>query len=171
MTRIMNLLKSDKLSFILRVLIGALILYVEIPKLADIEKYSVYAVYGYYFFPMHPVNIARFLGLIEPYIGILIGLGLVFGVLTRLSAAGWIAMCLMFIVMKIDIIFVQGRIEPCYCFPGVLANMLMTQSIWIDIISIPLCLQIILANRERSFLAMWTLLPDRARRSWLRYIW
>jgi uncharacterized membrane protein YphA (DoxX/SURF4 family) len=171
MTRIMNVIKSDRVTFVLRLLIGALILYVEVPKLADIEKYSVYAVYSFRFFPMYPENIARFIGLMGPYLAILIGLGLIFGILTRISAAGWILMCFVFIIMKIDVIFVQGRVEPCYCFPGLLANMLMTHSIWIDVLSIPLSLQIILANRERKYLAVWSLLPDRLRQSWLRYIW
>ncbi|MGA3093891.1 MAG: MauE/DoxX family redox-associated membrane protein [Dehalococcoidales bacterium] len=171
MVKLSQFIKSDKLTFVLRFLLGALILYAEVPKLWDIEKLSVYAVYSYNFFPMHPVNIARFMGLIGPYIGVLIGLGLVFGVLTRLSALGWIIMCLLFIVMKADLIFIQHLIQPCHCFPGFLSNLLVTQTIWIDIVSIPLCLQIILANRERKFLAAWSLLPEKWRQSWLRYIW
>jgi hypothetical protein len=107
--------------------------------------------------------------MIGPFVGILIGLGLVCGVLTRLSAVGWIIMCLIFIGMKINVIFVQHRIAPCGCFPGVLSNLLMTQSIWIDIVSIPLMIQVILS--ERKFLSAWSLLPEKARQSWLRFIW
>jgi uncharacterized membrane protein YphA (DoxX/SURF4 family) len=168
MEKLKRFIRSDKLTFALRLLIGGMILYAEVPKLADIEKYSVYAIYSYRIFPM---DLARFMGEIGPIVGVLIGLGLVFGVFTRLSAAGWIIMCMVFIAMKIHVIFIQGRIEPCGCFPGPLSNMLMTQSIWIDIISIPLSLQIILANRERKFMAMWSLLPAKIRESWLRIIW
>jgi uncharacterized membrane protein YphA (DoxX/SURF4 family) len=168
MEKLKRFIRSDKLTFALRLLIGGMILYAEVPKLADIEKLSVYAIYAYRVFPM---DIAHFLGEIGPFVGVLIGLGLVFGVFTRLSALGWIIMCIMFIAMKMHVIFVQGRIEPCGCFPGPLANLLMTQTIWIDIISIPLCLQIIFANRERKFMALWSLLPARVRDSWLRFIW
>lgn len=168
MDRLKRFIRSDKLTFALRLLVGGMILYAEVPKLADIEKLSVYAIYSYRIFPM---DFARFLGEIGPYIGVLIGLGLIFGVLTRLSATGWTIMALLFIAMKLHVIFIQGRIVPCGCFPGPLAKLLMTQSIWIDIATVPMTLQIILANRERKFLAFWSLLPEKLRQSWLRLIW
>ena len=178
MTKLMRFLKSDKLSFAIRLLIGGMILYAEVPKLADIEKLSIFAVYKYNFFPMNAdilgqtVNVARIFGTIGPFMGILIGLGLIFGVFTRLSAFGWLSMCLMFIFMKIDYLYIQGRpAAPCGCFPGPLANLLMTQSIWIDIVSVPLMLQVMLANRERRFLSLWSLLPEKLRSGWLNKIW
>jgi hypothetical protein len=48
--------KSDKLSFALRLIIGGLILYAEVPKLADIDKYGVQALYSYHVFPMGVVH-------------------------------------------------------------------------------------------------------------------
>jgi uncharacterized membrane protein YphA (DoxX/SURF4 family) len=174
----LSFIKSDRLSFVIRLLIGGMILYAEVPKLADIEKFSIYAVYKYNFFPMHAeifgqtVNVARIFGTIGPYMGILIGLGLVFGVFTRLSALGWFGMCVMFIVMKLDFLYIQGRpAAPCGCFPGPLSNLLMTQSIWIDIVSLPLMLQVMLANKERKFLSAWSLVPEKMRSGWLRKIW
>ena len=178
MAKLSQLVKSDKLTFVLRFLLGAMILYAEVPKLKDVYKLSVYPVYRYDFFSMradifgYTVNIAQVFGTIGPYLGVLIGLGLIAGVFTRLSAAGWAMMCLLFIVMKLNYMVIQGRpAAPCGCFPGLLANMKMNHSIWIDIVSIPLSLQIILANRERKFLAAWSLLPERWRQSRLRYIW
>ena len=168
MTKLTRFLKSDKLSFSFRLLIGAMILYAEVPKLTDINKYSVQSLYSYHVFPM---EVVRILGNMGPYIGILIGLGLIFGVLTRLSATGWLMMCLLFIGMKIDVIFVQGRIAPCGCFPGVLSNLKMNQSIWIDIAAVPMMIQVILANPQRKFLAAWSFLPEPLRNSWLQAIW
>jgi uncharacterized membrane protein len=171
-------IKSDKLSFAFRLFLGAMVLYAEVPKLKDVYKLSVYPVYRYNFFPMHAtifghvVNVAQVFGTMGPYMGILIGLGLIVGAFTRLSAAGWGMMCLMFIVMKFDFMFIQGKSPaPCGCFTGLLANLKMNQSIWIDVASIPMSLQIILANRERKFLAAWSLLPEKLRQSWLQYIW
>jgi len=162
------MLKSPRLSFILRILIGVMILVATIPKFADIEKFSIYVVYSYNVLPMHPINIARFVGLVTPYLELLIGLGLIFGVLTRLSALGWGFMSLVYFVVKLHVIFIQGRIQPCGCFPGVLPNMLVTQSIWIDVVTMPLCTQIILAEGE--FLNARALLPRKWKEK-LRLIW
>ena len=168
MARVREFLTSDKLAFALRLVLGAVILVATIPKLMDIEKYSVYMIYSYHVFPMHPINIARFLGLIAPYLELLIGLGLLFGVLTRLSAAGWGIMSFVYFLTKLHIIFIQGRIVPCGCFPGVLPEMLVTQSILIDIVTMPLCAQIIIAKGE--FLSAKALLPRRWKEK-LRFIW
>lgn len=164
-------LKSDKLTLAFRLLLAAVILAAAIPKLGDIEKYSVYLVYSYRVFPIYPLNIARFLATIGPYLELLIGLGLLFGVLTRLSAMGWGIMSLVYFFVKIHIIFIQGRIVPCGCFPGILPNLLVTQSIWIDLISILFCAQIIWANPERRALSLWLFVPEKLRKSRLRLVW
>ena len=171
MSGIKQFVKSDKLSFILRLLLGAIILAGVIPKIIDIEKFSVFLIYSYRILPMHPVNIARFFGIVIPYLEMLISLGLIFGVLTRLSAAGWGLLSVAYFFVKIHIIFIQERIVPCGCFPGILPDMLVTQSIWLDVINILLCAQIIWANRERKFLSFWVLLPEKWRNTRLRYIW
>lgn len=175
MVKLRGFIRSDKLSFALRLLLGAMILVATIPKFMDIEKYSVYMIYSYNVFPMslgipwgHPINIARFLGLVAPYLELLIALGLLFGVLTRLSAAGWGIMSFVYFLTKLHIIFIQGRIVPCGCFPGILPDMLVTQSIWIDVVTMPLCAQIILSEGE--FLSAKILLPKRWKEK-LRLIW
>jgi hypothetical protein len=170
-TKVLSFIKSDRLTFILRLLLGVMIMAAAIPKLIDIEKNSVYMIYSYRVFPMHPVNVARFLGMVSPYLELFIGLGLIFGVLTRLSAAGWGILSFVYFLVKLHIIFIQGRIVPCGCFPGIFPDMLVTQSIWIDVVSILLCAQIIWANRERRFLSFWLLLPEKLRKTKLRYIW
>jgi uncharacterized membrane protein YphA (DoxX/SURF4 family) len=163
--------KSDALSLVLRFVIGAVVLTAAIPKIMDIEKNSVYLIYSYSVFPMYPLNIARFLGTIGPFCEILIGLGLIFGVLTRLSAAGWGILSLAYLAIKLDIIFIQGRIIPCGCFAGIFPNLLVTQSIWIDIVSLLLCAQIVFANPKRRILSPWSFLPEKWQQSRLRYLW
>jgi len=169
MVKIKEFLNSGKLTFALRLLIGAVILIAAIPKFQNIEQYSVYMIYSYQFPWFMPGTGTRILGYIAPYLELLIGLGLVFGVLTRLSALGWGIMSIVYFIIKIHVIFVQGRIVPCGCFPGVMPDMLVTQSIWIDVVTIPICAQIILA-KERKFLTLGALLPDRWQRK-LRYVW
>ena len=77
-----------RLSFVFRLLIGAMFLLAAFTKFPNIEKLSVYTVYSYELLPMHPINIARFVGQVTPYLELLIGLGLVFGVFLRLAALG-----------------------------------------------------------------------------------
>ena len=170
MTAIKAILNSGKLTLVLRILLGALILYAAVPKFADLEKYSVYMLYSYQF-PWLMPNMAhtRVLGFIAPYLELLIGLGLVTGVLTRISTAGWGIMTLVYIVVKVQVIFIQGRIIPCGCFPGPLSEMLMTQSIIIDLVTLPICAQIIWA-KQRKFFTLGSLLPERWQHK-LRYIW
>lgn len=171
MPAVKRFVTSDKLTFVLRLLLVVMAATAAVPKLLDIEKNSVYLIYSYQVFPMHPVNIARFLGLAAPYLEILIALGLLFGVLTRLSAMGWGLMSFVYFLVKLHIIFIQGRIIPCGCFPGIFPDMLVTQSIWIDVASMLFCVQIIWANRERRFLSVWPLLPEKWRKAGLRYVW
>ncbi len=163
-------LTSPRLSLALRYLLGAIILLSAIPKLVDIEANSIYVVYSYYILPIQPVNYARFAGLVIPYVELLVGLGITFGAFTRLSAIGWMALSLAYFAIKMDLIIVQHRIVPCGCFPGLLPNMLVTQSLWIDVVSVIASCQIILVRKPQIF-ALQALLPDRWRRSRLRYIW
>jgi uncharacterized membrane protein YphA (DoxX/SURF4 family) len=171
MVKIKQFIKSDKLTFSLRFMLGLSIMAAAIPKFADIEKYSIFVIYNYRVFPIYPVNIAGFLGIVAPYIELLIAIGLLFGMLTRLSAIGWGILSFGYFFLKIHLIFIQGRIIPCGCFPGIFPDMLVTQSIWIDMAAILLCAQIIWANSERRILSVWLLLPENWRGTRLRNIW
>jgi uncharacterized membrane protein YphA (DoxX/SURF4 family) len=166
--RLRQFIRSDSFSLTFQLLLGAMVMVATIPKFADIEKYSIYMIYSYRVFPMHPINIARFLGLISPYIELVIGLGLIYGVFTRLCALGWGIMSLSYFLVKIHIIFVQHRIIPCGCFPSILPEMKVTQSIWIDIANLFICAQIFFSNRNLA--SMRILLPLKWRER-LRVIW
>jgi uncharacterized membrane protein YphA (DoxX/SURF4 family) len=169
--KLRQFLTSSGLSLALRYLLGAAILLSAIPKLINIDDNSVYVVYSYYILPIQPINFARFFGLVVPYIELLIGLGLIFGVLTRLSTIGWIAMSLVYFLVKMNLIFFQSRIVPCGCFPSLIPDFPVTQSIWLDVINIVFCVQILLTNKGRQLLSLQSTLPDKWRRSRLRYIW
>jgi uncharacterized membrane protein YphA (DoxX/SURF4 family) len=166
-----DLLRSHGMALFLRLSLGAMILLSAVPKLTDIEQNSVYLVYSYYVLPVHPVNIARLAGLMTPYVELLIGLGLILGILTRLSATGWAAMSLAYFSVKVDLIFIQGRIVPCGCFSSIFPDLLVTQSIGLDVVSILFCLQIILASRGKPLLSLWSILPESWQKSRLRYVW
>jgi hypothetical protein len=127
-------------------------------------------VYSYYVLPLQPINIARFSGLITPYVELAIGLGLMLGLLTRLSAIGWMALSILYLLLKLHVIFIQGRVIDCGCFHGLLSGMKVTQSVWIDVGTVILSLGIILAGEGRHFLSARAFLPDTWRRLF-RYVW
>src|SRR5512136_1434574 len=95
-----------------RLILAAFFLVAAFGKLVDIERYSVQAVY---FFVILPFYLARPFGLALPFIELLCGLGLLFGVLTRLSALGIGLLSLSFFIAK-TIVFLHGRSVDCGCF-------------------------------------------------------
>ncbi len=151
-------LTSQRVSLVLRYVLGVMILVSAVPKLIDIETNSVYVVYSYYILPIQPVNVARIVGSVIPYVELAIGLGLILGVLTKIFAIGWLVLSLAYFSVKIDLIFVQGRIVPCGCFGGLFPNMLVTQSIWIDVMSVAFCAQITLSKPGKQLLSLMPIL-------------
>ncbi|MBC8445839.1 MAG: DoxX family membrane protein, partial [Chloroflexi bacterium] len=103
-------------TLIFRLLMAAIFLLSSYGKLVDIERYSVDAVYN---FGILPMALARPFGLVMPFIELLCALGLLFGVLTRLSALGVALMSLSFFVAK-AIVLSQGRSINCGCFGAVI---------------------------------------------------
>jgi len=135
-------------------------------KLVDIERYSVDAVYNFGILPMF---LARPFGLVMPFIELLCGLGLLFGVLTRLSALGIALMSLSFFIAK-AIVLSQGRSIECGCF-GAVIDTLASVTIFMDIPMMILALVIMFsAPAARHWLAIGKFLPQTWREK-LRLIW
>jgi uncharacterized membrane protein YphA (DoxX/SURF4 family) len=132
----------------------------------DIERYSVDAVYN---FGILPLGLARFFGLVMPFIELLCALGLLFGVLTRLSALGISLMSLSFFIAK-AIVLSQGRSIECGCF-GAVIDTLASVTIFMDLPVMFMALMVIFAPpRTRHWATIGKLLPQ----SWkgkLRWIW
>ena len=78
-----------------RLTLAAFFLISSYGKLINIERYSVDAVYD---FGLLPIALARPFGLVLPFIELFCGLGLLFGVLTRLAALGTALMSLSFFI-------------------------------------------------------------------------
>lgn len=112
-----------------RMLLGATFLLSAVGKLVDIEAYSVDAVYN---FGILPLWLARPAGLIMPFIELGIALGLIFGVLTRLSALGDAILSVIFFLVKLHVLFIQGRHIDCGCFGAIMETM-ASVTIYMDI--------------------------------------
>ena len=140
---------------VFRFILAAFFLTSSYGKLVDIERYSVDAVYN---FGILPMVLARPFGLVMPFIELLCGLGLLFGVLTRLSALGIALMSLSFFIAK-AIVLSQGRSIECGCF-GAVIDTLASVTIFMDIPMLVLALIIMFsAPAARHWLAIGKLLP------------
>ena len=149
-----------------RLILAASFLVAAFGKLVDIERYSVQAVY---FFVILPFFLARPLGLALPFIELLCGLGLLFGVLTRLSALGIGLLSLSFFIAK-AIVLSQGRSANCGCF-GAFGDTLASVTIFLDI---PMMFFAAVVMWAPSDVRHWKAVGNVLSRTWrerLRFIW
>ncbi len=149
-----------------RLILATSFLTAAIGKLVDIERYSVEAVY---FFVILPMFLARPFGLVLPFIELLCGLGLLFGVLTRLSALGIGLLSLSFFIAK-AIVLSQGRSADCGCF-GAFGDTLASVTIFLDLPMLFFATVVMLAPSDvRHWKAVGNVLPKTWRER-LRFIW
>jgi uncharacterized membrane protein YphA (DoxX/SURF4 family) len=140
---------------IFRLIMAAMFLVSSYGKLVDIERYSVDAVYN---FGILPMVLARPFGLIMPFIEGLCGLGLLFGVLTRLAALGIGLMSISFFIAK-GIVLSQGRSINCGCF-GAVIDTLASVTIFMDIPMVFFALVVVMAPlKTRHWAALGKYLP------------
>ena len=150
-----TLKRNRYIVLIFRLILAGFFLTSAYGKLVDIERYSVDAVYNFGILPMF---LARPFGLIMPFVELLCGLGLLFGVLTRLSALGIALMSLSFFIAK-AIVLSQGRSIECGCF-GAVIDTLASVTIFMDIPMMVLALVIMLSSpNARHWLAIGKFLP------------
>jgi putative oxidoreductase len=151
---------------VFRLILAVLFLVSSYGKLVDIERYSVDAVYN---FGVLPMVLARPFGLIMPFIELLCGLGLLFGVLTRLSALGIALMSIAFFIAK-AIVLSQGRSIDCGCF-GAVIDTLASVTIFMDIPMMVLALLVVFAPpSSRHWASIAKLMPSVWREK-LQRIW
>jgi uncharacterized membrane protein YphA (DoxX/SURF4 family) len=135
-------------------------------KLVDIERYSVDAVYN---FGILPMVLARPFGLAMPFIELLCGMGMLFGVFTRLSALGIGLMSLSFFIAK-AIVLSQGRTIDCGCF-GAVIDTLASVTIFLDLPMMFFAMIVIWAPSEvRHWKTLGNLLPGDWKER-LRLVW
>jgi uncharacterized membrane protein YphA (DoxX/SURF4 family) len=135
-------------------------------KLVDIERYSVDAVYN---FGILPIALARPFGLVMPFVELLCGLGLLLGVLTRLSALGIALMSLSFFIAK-AMVLSQGRSIECGCF-GAVIDTLASVTIFIDLPMMGMALMIMLAPSQ---IRHWVSMGKFLHQPWkdmLKWVW
>lgn len=139
-----------------RLILGVTFLVSSFGKFVDIENYSVAMVYNMNILP-GPAAIA--FGWALPFIELLCGLGLVFGVLTRLSALGTGLLSISFFVTKV-ILLSRGTDAACGCF-GAIASTMASWSIYLDPGIFIFSLVVFLSPRSsRHWLSLKKKLPE-----------
>jgi len=150
----------------LRLILSFFFLVSAYGKLVDIERYSVDAVYN---FGVLPMVLARPFGLAMPFIELLCGMGMLFGVFTRLSALGIGLMSLSFFIAK-AIVLSQGRTIDCGCF-GAVIDTLASVTIFLDLPIMFIAMMVTWAPPEvRHWMTLGNLLPSKWKER-LRLIW
>lgn len=133
---------------VFRLLLAGIFLLGSISKLVDIERYSVEAVYN---FGILPKDMAILLGLVLPFIELLCGLGLLLGILTRLSALGTALMSIAFLLAKV-VVLLQRRNIDCGCFGGII-SLLISDTIFMDVPMLSFALIVMLAPTQSRYWA------------------
>jgi putative oxidoreductase len=160
------LMGNRSVVLVLRLLMAVFFITSSCGKLVDIERYSVDAVYN---FGVLPMVLARPFGLVMPFIELLCGLGLLFGVLTRLACLGIALMSFSFFIAK-AVVLSQGRSIECGCF-GAVVDTLASVTIFMDIPMIFIALVVMLSvPAARHWLAVGNLLTQRWKEIF-RLIW
>ena len=108
-------------------------------------------------------------GLALPFIELLCGLGLLLGILTRLSAFGSALMSIAFFIAK-AFVLLQGKDIDCGCF-GEVVNLLVSVSIFMDVPMLFFAVVVMLApTQSRHWASLDMFIPPTLKEK-LRLIW
>ena len=142
---------------IFRLVLAATFLVSAAGKFVDIRHYSVAMVYN---FDILPGPLAVGFGWALPFIELACGLGLLFGVLTRLSALGIALLSTSFFITKL-ILLLRGTDVECGCF-GAIGSTMASWSIYLDPAIFILSVAVLFSSREsRRWVSLWRRLPGK----------
>ncbi|HME44125.1 MAG TPA: MauE/DoxX family redox-associated membrane protein [Syntrophorhabdales bacterium] len=149
-----------------RFVLGGAFLLSSSDKLVDIQRYSVAVVYNY---ELLPDALAVIFGWALPFIELLCALGLLFGVLTRLSSFGTTLLSISFFIAK-GILLSRGVDIECGCL-GAIAKTHASVTIYLDPAILLMSLTILLSPQSSRH---WVSFAKWLRREWrdkLDLIW
>ncbi len=149
-----------------RLVLGLTFLVSSFGKLVDIEHYSVAMVYN---FDILPGPLAIGFGWALPFIELACGIGLLLGVLTRLSALGISLLSVSFFITKV-ILLSRGTDVECGCF-GAIGSTMASWSIYLDPAILLMSVTVLFSSRPgRHWVSLGRRLPDKWREK-LDLVW
>jgi hypothetical protein len=154
------------LIFVFRFILAVTFLVSSFGKFVDIEHYSVAMVYN---MKILPGPLAIGFGWPLPFLELACGFGLLFGVLTRLSALGVALLGISFFITKV-ILLLRGSDAECGCF-GAIGSAMASWSIYLDPGLFVLSAAVLLSPEQSRH---WLSLGSRLPRNWrnkLNLLW
>ncbi len=135
-------------------------------KLVDIGRYSIAPIME---FGILPAPLAHLFGTVLPFIEAICALGLLFGVFTRLSSLGILAMSASFFIAK-EVVLWQGGDIACGCF-GAIVTTLASLTVYLDPPLMLMALAVLLAPRSsRHWISLAGRLPE-SHMDWVERVW
>ena len=125
--RVWNPATDRSLVLVFRLVLAGIFLLSSFGKLVNIQRYSIAPVLD---FEILPDFLAYIFGSALPFIELLCALGLLFGVLTRLSSVGIALMSLSFFIVKVILLW-KGSDLACGCF-GAVVTTLISDTVYLD---------------------------------------
>ena len=151
---------------VFRLLLTGTFLVSSFGKLVDIEHYSVAMVYN---FDILPGPLAIAFGWALPFIELACAVGLLFGIVTRLSAFGINLLSISFFITKF-IVLSRGTDVECGCF-GAIGSTMASWSIYLDPAIFVLSITILFSSpQSRHWASLWSRLPEKWRDR-LNFLW
>ena len=145
--KIEKMVQNPWTEFICRVFVGSVFIYASLHKIADPAQFAK-IIYGYGLFPAISINL---IAILLPYVEIVMGIALIFGVYPRAASVVLSGILFVFVV-AISINLIRGHEFDCGCFS--FKNAGMTHSTFLlllrDIAYFLICLHIFSFNYKRT---------------------
>ena len=159
-------LENRYVILVFRLVLAVTFLISSFGKLVNVEHYSVAMVYN---LGILPGPLAIGFGWALPFIELACAVGLLFGVLTRLSAFGIGLLSISFFITKV-ILLARGMDTECGCF-GAIGSAMASWSIYLDPAILVLSVTILFSPRQGRH---WASLGRRLPEKWsdrLNFLW
>ncbi len=149
-------LENRYVILLFRVVLAGTFLLSSFGKLGDIRHYSVAIVYN---FGILPGPLAIGFGWALPFIELACAVGLLLGVLTRLSALGIVLLSICFFITKVTLLW-RGMDVECGCF-GAIGSTMASWVIYLDPAIFLLSVAVLFSSRQgRHWVSLGRLLPS-----------
>ncbi len=149
----MRVISNDWLTLVCRLTVGVIFIYASFYKIIEPADFAK----SIWFYHMVPGNLINLMALIMPWLELLVGLALIFGIEYR-GAVLWVNLMTIVFLIALGSAISRGLSIDCGCFKAAKAG---TQSAWnsfyFDIGLLILTLQLLLSKSTR-----WQLCPRKS---------
>ena len=140
-----SVIDNDYLTMFSRLLVGGLFIYASFYKILDPQSFAK----TIWYYHMVPGKLVNLIALIMPWLELLCGLGLIFGVLYRGSVL-WVTALISLFMVALTTTIVRGLNIDCGCFKaGQAATDPAWRALWADVILMVFAVQMLWSRSRR----------------------